>query len=252
MKHATSLLLSLALCGAAFAQDDDIQTVPVEGVRKPEMKSYRAVWAGLETFERQHRLAPDVPQLRFRVVANRAKCIGMCHTSDNGLSEEDGSTLALRIASDDFSIPVPVSPQGIFSVPRSEAAYDANADLIFNRKKGQYKIGANVRTPGLADNVRRLGDLRLECKVEVAIAKEEIPFWIVALANTVLLTTDWCMTNKGDVSFSYQAEQPLRSATLTDGERSLKLAVHKRSYKVPLGNQQWSDSALITLEYAAQ
>jgi len=36
-----------------------------------------------------------------------------------------------------------------------------------------YQIVPEVRTPGLPENVRRLGDLRLECKVMIEIAKEE-------------------------------------------------------------------------------
>jgi hypothetical protein len=254
------IALGLAFCcgaNGAAAQDDEVQQVPVNGVKNPEMKSYRAVWAGLEMFDRQHDLAPAVPELRFRIQTHsrgkgEAGYAGKFHVQFSAAGPAPESDYALRIAADDLSIPVAVSPEGLFSVPRSEAAYDAKADLILNRKKGSYRITPEVRTPGLPDNVRRLGDLRLECKVQVAIAKEEISFWIVALANSVLLSTDWCMTTKANVNFSYQTEKPLLSAALTHEARSQTLEFRPRSYKVPLGDRSWPDDTLIRLEYAPE
>jgi hypothetical protein len=256
MRKLTAIALALALCGGAggaAAQDDEVQKVPVNGVKNPEMKSYRAVWKGLEKFDDEHKLAPAVQQLRFRVMLNTNKnqCIGWCNTTAS--AAPDGSTqLSLRIAGDDVSVPVPVSPDGYFFVPRSEALYDANADLILNQKKGSYRASVEVRTPGLPDNVRRLGDLRLECKVQVAIAKEEIPIWVVALANSILLSRDWCMSsiNKEYVGFAFHSPAALSSATLTDGERSQQLESAKHSFQVRLGDKSWPDDALIHLQYA--
>lgn len=260
MRLRASLMLGLALFSggaSAAGQDENVQKVPVNGVKNPEMKSYRAVWAGLDMFDRAHDLAPQVPEARFRIRTNtgKAKCIGMCAASQTRIPRPDEQTFALRIASENDSVNVPVSPDGQFTVPRIQAAYDDNADLVLNQKTNSYKISVEVRTPGLPENVRRLGDLRLECKVQVAIAKEEIPFWIVALANSVLLTTDWCMKDKmGDepVKFSYASPEPLLAATLVDGERSQKLEHGKRTFQVPLGDRSWPDDALIQLEFAPQ
>jgi hypothetical protein len=256
MGKLSAIMLGLALAGAtvgAAAQDDEVQKVPVNGVKNPEMKSYRAVWAGLKTFDREHDLAPSVPQLRFRIMTKNSKafCVGICSGSIAGVPDPN-ERFALRIAGDELSVPVPISTDGFFSIPRDRALYDANADLILDRKKDSYKFGVEVRTPGLPDNVRRLGDLRLECKVQVAIAKEEIPFWIVALANSVLLSTDWCMTTMGDgkTHFSYYSPAPVLSATLVDGNRSKKLDTGKHSYQVNLGDKSWSDDALVQLAYA--
>jgi hypothetical protein len=251
-------MLGLALlCGGAVAaqQDENVQKVPVNGVKNPEMKSYRAVWAGLQMFDKQHALAPAVPELKFRVLTytGKALCIGMCRTSPVRAPGADEQAFALRIASDQGSIPVPVSSDGWFTVPRSQAAYEQNADLVLNQKKGTYKFSVEVHTPGLPENVRRLGDLRLECKVELAIIKEEIPFWIVALGNSVLMTTDWCGKEKlGDepLKFGFTSLKPLLAATLVSGDRSQKLESGKRSYQVPLADRSWPDDALIQLEFA--
>lgn len=254
--RALPLALGFALlCGGAAAaqQDENVQKVPVNGVKNPEMKSYRAVWAGLRMFDKQHELAPAVPELQFRVLTHEgaARCIGMC--SGSSVRVPAGEQFSLRIASDSNSIAVPVSPDGWFTVPRSQAAYDDNADLILNQKKGTYKLSVEVHTPGLPENVRRLGDLRLECKVQVAIIKEEIPFWVVALANSVLMTTDWCGKEKlGDepLKFGTASIKPLLAATLVHGERTQKLDSGKRSYQVPLGDRSWPDDALVKLEFA--
>jgi hypothetical protein len=259
MRLLTAIALALALGGgaaaAASAQDDEVQKVPVNGVKNPEMKSYRAVWKGLETFEDQHALAPGVPQLRFRVMTSKSKnlCIGVCGTTALAVPGGD-EQFALRIAGDDLSVPVPVAPDGYFAVPRSEALYDANADLILNKKKGSYKLSVDVRTPGLPENVRRMGDLRLECKVQVAIVKEEIPLWVVALANSVLLSRDWCMADMGKEvpNFAFFSPATLASATLTYGDRSEQVETGKHSFKVKLGDKSWPDDALVRLQYAPE
>jgi hypothetical protein len=258
MRRLTTIALALALCGAAAgaaAQDDDIQKVPVNGVKNPEMKSYRAVSKGLDMFDSEHDLAPAVPQLRFRVMLNKSKyqCIGVCGTTALAVPG-GGEQFALRIAGDDVSVHVPIAADGYFLVPRSEALYDANADLILNQKKGGYKMSVEVRTPGLPDNVRRLGDLRLECKVQVAIAKEEIPLWVVALANSILLSRDWCMATmaKEVPNFGFFSPATLASARMTYGDRSEGIETDKHSFKVKLGDKSWPDDALVHLEYAVE
>jgi hypothetical protein len=245
------------LCGGASAAgpDEDVKKIPVDAIRNPEMQSYRAIWAGLDMFDKEHGLAPAVPEMHFRLLTNKsgAKCIGFCGGSSQRQIGADEPDFGLRIASDNDSIPLRVSPEGVFTVPRNQAAYDDKADLVLNRKKNSYRMWPEVRTPGLPENVRRLGDLRLECKVKVAIAKEEIPFILVAFVNSILLTTDWCMKgefNDEKFKFGYMSEKPLLSATLVDGEHSLKLESSKHGYQVALGDRSWPDDALVQLEYA--
>jgi hypothetical protein len=108
-----------------------------------------------------------------------------------------------------------------------------------------------VRTPGLADNQRRLGDVRLECKVFVTIAKKEAPFWVVALANTVFLTGDWCSFFKdADRTWSVNVETPLASAVLREGERTLPLRVKGREFDLPLFDASWGNDAVVELAFA--
>lgn len=245
---AAAVLGLACWCGAAAAQDPEEAnkeggTVHINAIKNPERWTYRAIAAGLDMFDAQHALAPDVPQLLFKVDARGDKAWS-------------GEAPLARIAADDFSIPLALDGERRFAVARSQAAYDAKAELLLNRKKRDARVMPWVRTPGLPDNQRRLGDIRLDCKVTVAIAKEEAPFWAVGLVNGVLLTTDWCSWFKGftpkggDRSWPNQADAALVAATLRDGERSLALKVRGKSFSAPIGDTSWSNDAIVELEYA--
>jgi hypothetical protein len=250
--HA-SLHLALTLAtGAALAapaaasqtEKDEPGTVHINAIKNPELHGYRAVVAGLDKFDELHALAPAVPQMRFQVEARRGKA-------------PDPSPLAARIAADDFSIPLELDKDGRFSVPRSQVAWDAKAELVLNRKKYEARFETYVRTPGLPDNQYRLGDVRLDCQVKVAIAKEEIPFWANGLINGILLTRDWCSWFKGETPkggnrvWSHKAGAELSAATLRDGERRMKLETEEKSFRLPIGDTSWSNDAIIELEFAA-
>jgi hypothetical protein len=231
-----ALCLGLACACANAQQGGDVPAVQVEGMKNPQMKSYRAVVAGLDTFDDYHRLAPKVQQLRFRLLTRSGEADGV------------DDPLLLRIASDDESINVPIAPDGQFAIPRSESAYANRAELIFNRKKGSYQVVPEIRTPGLPENVRRLGDVRLDCKVRVAIAKEEIPLWITLTVNGILLSTDWCGRIK-EGGLSYPSPRALAAVTMSEGDRSASLKSGAHYYTVPVGDTSWSDEALVELQY---
>jgi hypothetical protein len=238
------IALSLALAAGHAPATEEPSTVHINAIKNPELHTYRAIVAGMDKFDELHALAPGVPQLRFQVEARRGKLL-------------DGEPPAARIAADDFSIPLTLDQDARFSVPRSQAAYDARAELILNRKKREVRIEPWVRTPGLADNRYRMGDVRLDCQVKVAIAKEEIPFWANGVINTLLLTTDWCSWFKGETPkdgdrvWSHKTSGKLSAATLRDGERSLPLEVEDKSFRLPIGDTSWSNDAIVELEFAA-
>ena len=236
---ARSVALAAALClapGLGLAQEapkEEMQVVPVNGMKKPEMRNYRAAWAGFEAFDKQRALAPAAP-LHFRMVSRNPSAVAPL----------DG--VELKIVGDD-TIPVPIAADGKFTLPRVQAAYDSDALLVLNRKQGLLRASPDIRTPGLPDNVRRLGDLRLECQVLVAVVKEEIPFMVNALINSLLLTRDWCSKDK--LSIGFRADRKPASATLVHGERRQAVQVTGEEYVAPIGDSSWPDDALIELTY---
>ena len=213
------------------------EPVHVSGMRNPELKTYRVMAAGLDAFDDHRALAPAAKMVRFKL------------TRRAGAPLTDMENLALRISGDTVSIPVPVTADGIFVLPRSEKAEDEDADLVLNKKKGGYRWRPDVRSDGVPANMRRLGDLRLECQVMVATAKKEMGFWIKSLINSFLLTTDWC--NVDMLHLSTSADRKIKSATLLHrGERiRLHLNDDDTAYVPPLADKTYPNDTLIEIEY---
>lgn len=234
-------MVMLALfAGAAMAQEAPPKSVEVKGLKDPEMRSYRHVMAGLDVFEEDHAQAPAVPVLRFRLKARSATV------------DKSTEGITLRIEGKGDAIPVAIEADGSFTIVRNEAAYDDNADLIFNRKRRQFHAFADIRTPGLPANVRRLGDLRLECKVNMAIIKKEVPFLVRATINSLLFTTDWC--SKLAIFLSMPEPKELARLTLTyqDRKRELTPREIEEIMETPLMDRKaWPDDTLLELEMAA-
>ncbi len=249
--------LALAACflsagaGAADTKQGavrELDPVHVNAMRNPEVRKYEHILAGLDAFDKYHALAPRVDRLRFLAEPKDRKA--------------PPATLKVRlVGDDDFTLPLALDPSGRFEVPRSEAAEDADSELELNQKRGLYRIAVEVKTPGLPENRRRLGDLRLECKVQIAIAKSEIPFIWVGVVNGFLLRTDWCSFFGDEKStaydgaaknahFGYRAGRPLKEAILVEGNRSALLRAKGSSYEVPIGNSTWSDEAMVELTFA--
>ena len=222
--------------GATVAPDKPEQ-IHVNAIRDPEVRNYAAIVAGIDAFEHDRHMAPRVDVLLFRVERRRAA--------------EGGPAPLARLAGDDgFMLPLALDAAGDIAMPRSQPALDARSELTLDQKRRDYRVEPRVRTPGLPDNVRRLGDLRLECKVRVAIAKKEIGLmWTLAI-NSLLLTSDWCdfMKDK-EAGFSFSTPLAITGAVLQEGNRSRNVPFSKNRYTVQLYDSSWSDDALVELTF---
>jgi hypothetical protein len=227
-----------APCALAEPEPGATREVMVKDIRAPELKTYRAMLAGLDAFEEAHALAPAAPEVRFRLRPKASK------------PDADLDDLKLRIALNEGSIPLPLAADHSFVLPRNAQALKENGDLLLNKHKGAYRWQADVFSAGVPANMRRLGDLRLECRVEVAVGKAEMPFWMRALVNSILLTSDWCDADK--VRFSTYIARKLKAAWLIQGDEriALELTDFGMGYKAPSGNKAYPDNTLIAFEYA--
>lgn len=232
-----AVLAGAVLPGAVNAQEAP-KTVEIKGIKDPELRRYRSVSAGLDVFDQHRGRAPQVDAMRFRLVPRRA----------NADATTDGITL--HIVGKGDPIAVPITPEGGFTIARNEAAFRDNADLMFNRKRDLFRSVADVRTPGLPDNVRRLGDLRLECRVNIAIIKTEAPLVVRAAVTSLLVTSDWC--SKMGIFLSLPPAKQLTKATLVHGERNKDIPLHllEAGFESPLTDPAWPDDALLELAYA--
>ncbi|ELX08572.1 hypothetical protein Jab_2c06270 [Janthinobacterium sp. HH01] len=241
MRLTLASLMLLPLAGASAQQTEPeaepVQTVEVSGIKNPELRSYRNLLAGLDAFEREHKLAPHADTLRFILKPQQPGAV------------IDGVTL--RIVGGATDIAVPVAADGGFVLPRSQAADDSDADLILNRKRGIFSGKPEIRSANVPANMRRLGDLRLECQVMIAIAKKEINFALRAAATVALGGGDWCASSR--IHYGTPAPWPSDSATLVHGQRREQVSPgrHQKYFTMPLQDANWPDDTLIEFQPSA-
>jgi hypothetical protein len=246
--------LLLLLATPAFGQDD----VRVSGLRNPVDKSYRKMVNGMALFERLHARAPDA-SLRYRLWPRKP--------------DTDLRGVALRIVGDSFERPVPLAADRTFTLERYGRALAEDASVRPNRKAGSMTWRADVRTPGWPADTRRLGDLRLECRVGMeAGLVSRYPSLLERFADMLLGTASFC--DEREPPYLFFAEHPLFAVTLVYGARRQTLSVGElyaglahdraptkelgycdcealldRAYFVPLGDESWPDDTRVQLEY---
>jgi hypothetical protein len=251
------LLLALLWTGVAAAADDP-GSITVTALRNPVDKSYRKMIAGMDLFAKLHGMAPKA-SLRYKLLPR--------------LAATDMDDVDVRIVADSFEIPVDVAPDRTFTLERNARALAEDASVRPNRRAKSMTWRTEVRTPGLPANTRRLGDLRLECRVgmEAELISDIKPI-IGPLAWFLQKMQNFC--DDGNSPYLFFAERPLFSVALHHGDRREVLPVDElyagtsrgrmpkadlvhcdcqvlldRSYMLPLGDRSWPDDTLVELEY---
>jgi hypothetical protein len=243
------------LSGAAHAQTGQPATVTVQSTRDPVDKSYRKMIRGMERFEREHALAPNAP-LRFQLLP-RSPTVDM-------------RGITLRVAGNSVSVPVPVAEDNSFVLPRNDVALREDAAVLANRKTTSMTWRALIVTPGLPPGTRRLGDMRLECRVgvEAGLVSNSSPLfsWI----NDALTSPEQvCGSPNGN--YLYFAERPIFAVRLRAGGRVETLPFRMlyaggeqskadlqycdcqvmldRTFYAPIWDASWPDDTLVEFEY---
>lgn len=246
----------LALIGIAQAQEME-SAVHVSAVRDPVDKSYRKILSGMDTFERFHSLAPRA-SLRFQL-----------------LTRKPGATLdgiTVKVAGDTVTLPLQIAADKTFTVEPDQAAYDEDASMVLNRKNETVTWRAQIVSPGLPAGARRLGDLRLGCRVGVAAELVSPAPLLVRMFRT--RNTDQCMERS--TRYFQFAERPIFGVYLEAGARKqylpfgemycgapglLKLGLQKYlsytdcqalpelTYVAPLYDTSWPDDTLVRFDF---
>lgn len=213
------------------AKQEMQQIVDVQGTRDPDLRPYRTMLKGLDAYADHQRLAPGAP-LRFMLIPATPQ------------ARLDGVTL--HLSADNLSIPVPLAADGGFTLSRDKTAYDVNADLVSNKKRDTLRWRADIHTPGLPANVRRLGDLRLECEIRWAVEQDDLPF---VRRNLFRLAGGPCHSSLIHVPFPVMRK--LLAVQARSGERTLDIRVtqDRQRYLPPLHDVNWDDDTLLTLTY---
>ncbi len=248
------------MLACSSALDAAPPSVTVTATRDPVDKSYRKMLRGMELFEEMHGVAPGA-SLRFKLLPRRRD------------TRMDG--IEVDVAGDTFTTQVAVAPDHTFALERLQKALDEDASVRPNRRAGSLTWRADVRTPGLPPDTRRLGDLRLECHVgmEADLVSNALP-GIGQIANFLLRMTGYC--NGSEVRYLFFSERPLFGVTMVSGSRREVLSVDElyagvsqgalskadlaycdcevlldRTYYLPLGDRSWPDDTLVEIETMA-
>jgi hypothetical protein len=206
----------MVLCGSTTAQQQDrpVEQLPAVSVSakpnpNPVEKSYRKMLKGVDLFARQHGQSPNA-ELRFKLLPRKRGT--------------DMQAITLAVVGDTVDYLLPIAVDHTFSLPRNALALQEDAQVIPNRRALSMTWRTDIRTPGLPPDTRRLGDLRLECKVgmEAGLISNSSSL-LGRLTSAVLDTPAYC--DKTAPLYLFFADRPLFSVTLVSGQRREALAV---------------------------
>ena len=256
---AVALACATAVQAQATAQSDaaDQSQQRVEVIAaKPgarEQKTLAQLLAAQDAFDKHHALAPDAT-LAFRLYAR--------------LDNADLQRLRLYWVDGDDERPVPLDDHQRFTLDPAwtRAAADRGALLQTNLPDGAVAWKIDVRTPGLGEDERRLGDLRLECEADMFRGNLQRGMRTPAAA-LMAAEGELCTLDDAELWF---AERPIFGASLQDGARRLRLpyryihcsdgnmalaglfdwpyALRDRTYFLPLEDRSWPDDARVVLD----
>ncbi|MFZ6759550.1 hypothetical protein ACO0K9_20275 [Undibacterium sp. Ji50W] len=205
--------------------------VDVTGTKNADWKSYSAMLKGITAFNEHHKLAPK-SELRFILRKQ--------------LPNAEMQGIVLRIVGTEKSISVPIAEDGTFSLLVDKNLAEDNAELVLNRKKDMVRWLPHIITPNLPENVRRLGDLRLECEVRWAVEKEGMSFF---QRNSFKALGGPCSSSV--IKTDFYVPKLAVSAKITFGSQTAEVQVAKTGarFTPPLYDKNWNDDALIEFQF---
>ncbi|TFW35658.1 hypothetical protein [Massilia horti] len=253
-RRAVVLLSGGILCNLADAQEIDSASasetpvVTITGNFSSDLRPYSRYLPGIREFEQYHQLAPAA-ELRFCMVTGSFPMKPLRLTK---------ARLEKGFLWNAWSEDLPVQEDGWFTISESEEAERRNANVVVSRRNAaSARWVIDVHTPGLPPQVYRLGDLRLECRVYLAIE------WAVWHGRLVMgRERDDVNTPPMDAACSGQRwvfvnTRPwprLQAYVLSEGKRMVRhelngLRINITSFSLDLsqdeGSPLWSDDARV-------
>ena len=257
-RHLATLSIAVALWPGARAQapaasEPEAQQVQVTAARPfaHEQKTLAQLLDARDAFDRHRALAPDAT-LGFRLYAR--------------LRPQDQADLKLYLVDGKQRREVPLDGHQRFALDPAWTRADADRGVLLqtNRRDGAIAWKVDVRTPGIADDRRRLGDLRLECEADTFHGN--LQRGLRTPVSAILDASDeLCLLDDAQVWFS---ERPVFGVTLVSGPRRRWLpysylhgstgtmalaglfdwsyALRDRAYFLPLDDRSWpNDTELV-------
>lgn len=249
---ASSVLLAgaLALLAAAPAPEAQLGRVEVQGesATARENKSLGQLFKAEALFEKHRALAPAAT-LKFKVYART--------------QAETTQALALGLMTPAGRQPVALDADSRFVIDPAWRQLPERTEVRSRLADGRVTWRPDIRTPGVPDGERRLGDLRLQCRVAFGsgIARGTDFFGgLLSFAFDDCWDRAWSPSNFAD--------RPVFAVTLVHGERRLLLSerllhglrddggpgydwgysLRERMFRLPMGDASWPDDTRVVFE----
>ncbi|HZX29067.1 MAG TPA: hypothetical protein VFF16_18475, partial [Telluria sp.] len=124
---------------------------------------------------------------------------------------------------------------------------DEDANVLVLAAGRRTSAWPRVRSRGLAQDTLRLGDLRLECAVAVAIARAGLAWMSRAALDRAAGADVWGLEG---VTWWLSEGAAVRRAVIRQPGQRAELAVRASRLAVPVAERAWSNDALISIERA--
>lgn len=247
---AAVLLGALALPASAPQPEAELGRVSVQGESAAlrEKKTLAQLFKAQALFDKFHALAPQAA-LKIRVYARTRA--------------EQAQSLALGLMTPGGRQPVVLDADDRFVIDPAWRQLDPGTELRSRLPDGRVTWRPDIRTTGVPDDERRLGDLRLQCRVgfDSGVARG-----LRGLARLLSFAFDECEDPAW--SPSNFADRPVFAVTLVHGERRLTVsnrllhglrdgsgqdydwgyALRERMFRLPLADASWPDDTRVVLE----
>lgn len=237
---------------AAWAQPPQAQLgrvqVQGESAMAREQKTLAQLFKAEALFEKHHALAPAAA-LKFKVYAR--------------MQAETTQALELGLMAPTGRQPLALDVEDRFAIDPAWRGLPERTEVRSRLADGRVTWRPDIRTPGVPDGERRLGDLRLQCRVGFGsgVARGATGFgWLRSLVIDDCEDRDWSPSNFAD--------QPIFAVTLVHGERRLTLSerllhglrdsgakdydwgfsLRERMFRLPMGDASWPDDTRVVFE----
>ncbi|SHN24419.1 hypothetical protein SAMN05192549_106107 [Duganella sacchari] len=259
-RTACAVLLMSGWLSMGYAQtlpeptgQESLSRVEVSAKADADERPYQRFVKAMELFDAERPALAPQSNLRFHLDAKRRSA--------------RVDALKLTLTGTTVRAPVALTPEHFFTVERNELALREDATVRSNRKEDSFNWSVDVRTPGLAANTRRLGDLRLQCRVELLAANLGRRIFSPLYYAQTAAGADPCTFR--NLTILAMGDEPIFTVTLVDGARRQVLPVSSlyggslpawvkalagdwpgrdRVYELPLWDASWPHDTLVELE----
>jgi len=251
MTNAGLFYVALAAAAASAPQPEaQLSRVQVQGesAAARETKTLGQLFRAESLFAEHHALAPSAV-LTFKVNARK--------------QADAAPSLELGLMAPAGRQPVALDDQDRFVIDPAWRSLPEHTELRSRLADGRVTWRPDIRTPGVPDGERRLGDLRLQCRVAFGsgVARGASGFgWLRSQLVDDCANKQWSPSNFADA--------PVFAVTLVRGERRLVISnrllhglrdeggsdydwgysLRERMFRLPLGDLSWPDDTRVVVE----